>query len=133
MIVFLLKKLFSLKIMHVPITKNMVISWVFGTIFGLSVSLLTIDMMQNMPQYKSRWSILDISERGPAQTYHGHAHNHKDLENATGPDEIVVFHKNNESVHKDEDEVARKIAEKVRVLCWVMTQPLNHKSKVQSY
>ena len=115
--------------MNVQITKNMVISWVFGTIFGLSISLLTIDMTQNMPQYKSQWSIFYNSVRGQAQTYHGH----KDLENAKGPDEIVVFHKNNESVHKDEDEVARKIAEKVRVLCWVMTQPQNHKSKVQSY
>ena len=49
-----------------------------------------------------------------------------------GPNEIVVFHNTKESVfHKDEDGIARELAEKVKVLCWVMTQPDNHKSKVQ--
>lgn len=28
-----------------------------------------------------------------------------------------------------EDEVARELKEKVRVLCWVMTGPSNHKTK----
>ena len=103
------------------------ISWVFGSIFGVSVSLLLIHMDQN---YKSQWHLFYKSERGPPSAFHGHAHSHKDLENAEGPDEVVEFHKGNSSVHKDEDVVAREMAEKVRVLCWVMTQPANHKSKV---
>ena len=113
--------------MYVPITKNIMISWVFGSIFGVSVSLLLIHMNQN---YKSQWSLFYKSERGPPSVFQGHAHSHKDLENAKGPDEIVEFHNGNKSVHKDEDVVAREMAKKVRVLCWVMTQPMNHKSKV---
>ena len=100
-------------------TKNMVISWFFGCIFGLSVSLFTVDMMTN---YK-------IGRATPSPS-HNYAHSHKDLENSEGPDEIMVFHNKNESIHDDDDVVARKMAEKVRVLCWVMTQPENHKSKV---
>ena len=49
-----------------------------------------------------------------------------------GPNEIVVFHNTKESVyHKDEDGITRDLAEKVKVLCWVMTQPGSHKSKVK--
>ena len=113
--------------MYVPITKNIMISWVFGSIFGVSVSLLLIHMNQN---YKSQLSLFYKSERGPPSAFQGHAHSHKDLENVEGPDEVVEFHNGNTSVHKDEDLVAREMAEKVRVLCWVMTQPKNHKSKV---
>ena len=106
-------------------TKDMVISWFFGCIFGLSVSLFTVDVMSN---YK--FSLFYKSERGTPVSSHNHAHSHMDLEDAEGPDEIVVFHNKNESGHEGEDVVARKMAEKVRVLCWVMTQPENHKSKV---
>ena len=49
----------------------------------------------------------------------------------TGPEEIVIFHSSNESIHKDEDIVARELAQKVKVLCWIMTQPDNHKGKVR--
>ena len=106
-------------------TKNMGLSWFFGFIFGLSVSLFTIDAMSN---YKL--SLYYKSERETSSPSHNHAHSHEDLKNAEGPDEIVVFHNKNESVHEDDDVVARKMAEKVRVLCWVMTHPENHKSKV---
>ncbi len=112
--------------MHVPMTKNMIISWFFGCIFGLSVSLFTVDVMSNykFENYKS-----EMKTPHPSQS---HAHSHKDLENAEGPDEIVVFHNKNESAHKDDDLVAKNMEENVRVLCWVMTQPANHKSKVQN-
>ena len=86
-------------------TKNMVISWFFGCIFGLSVSLFTVDMMTN---YK-------IGRATPSPS-HNYAHSHKDLENSEGPDEIMVFHNKNESVHEDDDVVARKMADKVKVL-----------------
>ena len=112
--------------MLVPISKHTVVGWVFGSIFGLSVSLLTINLIQH-PNYK--WSILHKSDKS---AFHGHAHSHRDLEDEVGPDDIVVFHKN-DSVHhhKDEDLVAREMAGRVRVLCWVMTQPENHRSKVR--
>ena len=99
--------------MHIPISKNTVIAWIIGSIFGLLVSLLLFD---------------NISERGTKNS--SHAHSHEDLLYEEGPDGIPEFH--NESVHKGEDLVAKKLAESVRVLCWIMTQPKNHKSKVQN-
>ena len=42
----------------------------------------------------------------------------------------VVLHSKDEEAHKDEDDVAGELSEKVRVLCWIMTAPQNHKSKV---
>ena len=100
------------------------ISWFFGFIFGLSVSLFTVDVMSN---YKLS---LYLSGKETSSPFLNHAHSHEDLQNAEGPDENVVFHNKSESFHEDDDVVARKMAEKVRVLCWVMTQPENHKSKV---
>ena len=37
----------------------------------------------------------------------------------------------NTSVNKDEDLEASEMTEQVRVLCWIMTQPQNHKIKVK--
>ena len=99
--------------MHIPISKNTVIAWIIGSIFGLLVSLLLFD---------------NISERGTQNS--SHAHSHGDLKDAKGPDRIPEFPSKNKS--KGEDLVAKKLAESVRVLCWIMTQPKNHKSKVQN-
>ena len=119
--------------MRVPISKDIVITFAIGCIFGLSVSLFTINMTQYLPNYnrnilrllQSQWFHYKI------RPSHGHAHSHEDLEDAEGPNDVVMFHQMNESTHhKDEDWLARQLAEKVKVLCWVMTQPKNHKSKV---
>ena len=112
--------------MNLPISKNKLIFLVFGSIFGLLMSMLTKKMFLDMFQ----WSLYYKSERDIPMLSYNHAFSHKDLQDTEGPDEIVVFHKKNESVHKDMNLVARKLAEKVRVLCWIMTQPDNHKSKV---
>ena len=120
--------------MQVPISKNIVIALVIGFIFGLSVSLFTISKTQYLPSYsrnilrslQSQWSQYSNSD----QAHLSHAHSHEELEDAEGPEEILVFHNTNDSVHREEDGVARQLAERVRVLCWVMTQPKNHKSKV---
>ena len=36
-----------------------------------------------------------------------------------------------EGAHQGEDKLAAELAEKVKVLCWVMTGPSNHKAKVR--
>ena len=122
--------------MQVPISMNIKIALVIGFILGLSVSLFTftISKTQYLPSYsrnilrslQSQWSQYSNSDPG----HLSHAHSHEELEDAEGPEEILVFHNTNSSVHREEDEVARQLAERVRVLCWVMTQPKNHKSKV---
>ncbi|XP_067003097.2 glycoprotein-N-acetylgalactosamine 3-beta-galactosyltransferase 1 isoform X1 [Anabrus simplex] len=59
-------------------------------------------------------------------------HQHSDLDNIAGPNlESFGFHDADEEPHKDEDIVARKMAEEVRVLCWVMTSPKNHEQKAR--
>ena len=42
----------------------------------------------------------------------------------------VLLHSKDEEAHKDEDDVASELSEKVRVLCWIMTAPQYHKSRV---
>lgn len=116
--------------MPVPISRSKVIMvFVIGSIFGLLLSLLTINKAQYLQNYEN--PILR-SFMFHYNSCHAHAHGHEDLEDAEGPDEVVLFHEGKESVyHKDEDGMARELAEKVKVLCWVMTQPNNHKSKVK--
>ena len=41
------------------------------------------------------------------------------------------YNKNTKSVNRDEDLISRDMTEQVRVLCWIMTGPENHKSKVK--
>ena len=43
------------------------------------------------------------------------------------------YNKQNTSVNRDEDLDAGEMVEQVRVLCWIMTQPQNHKIKVNKY
>ncbi|XP_063233285.1 glycoprotein-N-acetylgalactosamine 3-beta-galactosyltransferase 1-like [Bacillus rossius redtenbacheri] len=59
-------------------------------------------------------------------------HHHSDMEDATLPEMVSVgSHNHDEEFHKDEDLVARQLARKVRVLCWVMTSPSNHEKKAR--
>ena len=58
------------------------------------------------------------------------AHDHEDIKFAEGPTTEVVFHSEEEEAHKGEDLVAKEIAKEVRILCWIMTGPQNHQSKV---
>ena len=115
--------------MNVIISKTTTLAFIIGLIFGLSVSLLKIELQ--VPNYKPQSSFFYKSERGSSSLTNGHAHSHRNLQDVDGPEEILVFHKKNESVHRDEQLVARTLSEKVRVLCWIMTQPDNHKSKVR--
>ena len=47
------------------------------------------------------------------------------MEGVSGPEREVVFHS------REEDKLAAELAEKVKVLCWVMTGPTNHQAKVR--
>ena len=61
------------------------------------------------------------------------AHEHSELEEAAGPVTDVVFHSDHEEAHKGEGAVAAELAQQVKVLCWIMTGPKNHESKVIFY
>lgn len=68
---------------------------------------------------------------GGAPIYSADPHVHVDSDDA-GPDRPMAFHgADDEFHHKDEDRVARLLQKRVRVLCWVMTNPANHVRKAK--
>ena len=54
---------------------------------------------------------------------------HSELKGVSGPVREVVFHSKEEEAHQGEDKLAVTV-EKVKVLCWIMTGPQNHQTKV---
>ncbi|ODN02438.1 Glycoprotein-N-acetylgalactosamine 3-beta-galactosyltransferase 1 [Orchesella cincta] len=67
---------------------------------------------------------------------HGHkhedehdSHSHAASENEAGPSKEVSEHEPDEDMHKGADIEAQTLAKEVRVLCWIMTTPDNHKKK----
>ncbi|ROT83889.1 putative glycoprotein-N-acetylgalactosamine 3-beta-galactosyltransferase 1-like isoform X1 [Penaeus vannamei] len=67
----------------------------------------------------------------PPHSVENHAHNHEDLENAAGPLGSVSMHSIHEAHHAGESVEAEQLKGKVRVLCWVMTNPKNHEKKAR--
>ncbi|CAG2056678.1 unnamed protein product [Timema podura] len=67
-------------------------------------------------------------KRRVAQPYD--PHHHSDLENVENiPVGSMGEHSSDEEFHKDEDLVAREMAQKVRVLCWIIDQPQEPQKK----
>lgn len=61
---------------------------------------------------------------------HGDPHVGHDLYDAIGPEGDVGFHEINDDTHAHENTtVARQLFNEVRILCWIMTSPKNHKKK----
>ena len=75
--------------------------------------------------------LIRTENREPRGVQHPHdPHDHSELEGVSGPVREVVFHNKEEEAHQGEDNLAAELAEKVKVLCWVMTGPKNHQAKV---
>ncbi|CAG0898583.1 unnamed protein product [Darwinula stevensoni] len=60
------------------------------------------------------------AERGPILT-------HREV----GPEAVIGDHSQHERAHRGEGELAEEISKKVRILCWIMTQPANHETKAK--
>ncbi|KZC04610.1 Glycoprotein-N-acetylgalactosamine 3-beta-galactosyltransferase 1 [Dufourea novaeangliae] len=103
--------------------RHFVLTLIAGVIFGFFSAWLLITTTRDVP-YTFNWFTGGLtSSRDP--------HHYSELESEVGPDTEVKFHSEYEDFHKGEDEVARDLAKKVRVLCWIMTGPKNHQSKAQ--
>lgn len=61
---------------------------------------------------------------------HGDPHVGHDLYDAVGPESEVGFHEIHDETHTYENTtVAKQLYNDVKILCWIMTNPKNHKKK----
>ncbi|XP_057321015.1 glycoprotein-N-acetylgalactosamine 3-beta-galactosyltransferase 1-like [Microplitis mediator] len=102
--------------------RRFVLTLATGMIFGFFSACLLITATKDVPHMLS-WMPGRSSLRDP--------HHYSELDNELGPNVEVNFHGNDEDFHKGEDKVAQEMAKKIRVLCWVMTNPKNHQTKAR--
>jgi len=76
-----------------------------------------------------------VHQDGHGHAPHGHAHNHDEMEKILAESEAIQTdvsqHSPEEWTHKGEAEAAKALADKVRVLCWVMTSPETFETKAK--
>lgn len=59
-------------------------------------------------------------------------HSSHDMKDLIGPELSPGEHRDDEEFHKMEDSsIADEMARRVRILCWVMTGPINHEKKAR--
>jgi len=117
------------------VSRPTVVALCVGFVFGLSVSYVFINTQSFtyngdfLKELQSQWET--FSRRGSEIKDMHDAHDHSDIKDAKGPEKDVIFHSSDEEAHKGEDVVAQALAQNVRVLCWIMTQPANHQAKAK--
>lgn len=105
------------------ISRNFVLTLGTGMFCGFFSFYLLNSTVTVHPHY--------IEGISPPRDVEGHAHSHAELENAAGPLASVSMHSNNELHHAGEATQAEDLRDKVRVLCWIMTNPKNHEKKAR--
>ena len=76
--------------------------------------------------------LIRTENREPRGVHSPHnPHNHSELEGVSGPEGEVLFHSKEEETQKGKNNLISELAEKGKVLCWVMTGPDNHQAKVK--
>lgn len=93
--------------------------------FGVALGFMLAIIMEFSPS-RSGW-LQSSSEYAPM---HGDPHAGHDLYDAIGPDGDVGIHEAHEDTHAYENTtISNQLFNEVRILCWIMTSPSNHKKK----
>uniref|UniRef100_A0A182J4C7 Glycoprotein-N-acetylgalactosamine 3-beta-galactosyltransferase 1 n=1 Tax=Anopheles atroparvus TaxID=41427 RepID=A0A182J4C7_ANOAO len=97
------------------------ITLLFGTVLGFMFATFISSTTVRLPEY--------YRQREPP-TVVSDPHTGNDLREAAGPEQDVGQHGAHEEAHAHENaSLAQQLHREVRILCWVMTNPSNHKKK----
>ncbi|XP_054157710.1 glycoprotein-N-acetylgalactosamine 3-beta-galactosyltransferase 1-like isoform X2 [Oppia nitens] len=114
------------------ISRNFLLTLAMGMTFGFSFAYLLLSVVNYQ---KAGFNGHTLFIPSPLHDDHSHVdsdpHDHHNLDRAIGPSDTVSLHSHDEEFHKDDDLVAKELAKKVRILCWIMTNPTNHEKKAK--
>ncbi|XP_055710130.1 glycoprotein-N-acetylgalactosamine 3-beta-galactosyltransferase 1-like isoform X1 [Phlebotomus papatasi] len=103
--------------------RRSLITLIVGIVVGFSMAAIFISSSTPGRIY---WLPLN----GGTEHKHRDAHTGSDLTDEAGPEVEVRFHGEHDEAHALENKtLSEKLYKEVRVLCWVMTNPANHKKK----
>lgn len=93
--------------------------------FGCAYLLLSVLSVDERASWITRLSRAAFSLSDPSDT-------HWETDDLAGPSRVPSSHGDDEEFHhRDESKVAQELERRVRILCWVMTNPNNHEKKAR--
>ncbi|XP_064456414.1 glycoprotein-N-acetylgalactosamine 3-beta-galactosyltransferase 1-like [Ornithodoros turicata] len=104
-----------------------------GMTFGFGFACLLLGALDERRFWMGNTLVWTSGPPRPRQPFYSAGpHSHVDSDDEAGPDKPLAFHGTDEEFHhKDEDRVAQILKKRVRLLCWVMTNPANHAKKAK--
>ncbi|XP_055594162.1 glycoprotein-N-acetylgalactosamine 3-beta-galactosyltransferase 1-like [Uranotaenia lowii] len=101
------------------------VTLIFGTVLGFMFATFITSNNSRVPSFPEYYH-----SRGSPPPIVSDPHTGHDLKDAAGPEKDVGFHAAHEEAHAHENSsMANQLQREVRVLCWIMTNPSNHKKK----
>ena len=107
-------------------------SFLLGCSVGIFVCLLFMELRWYSQNNECHQVILDDEFASDSEEMHNQTYDSKYWINKTSKHGPVVFNDLDSLYHRGGDRVAKRLAKKIRVLCWVLTQPKNLQTKAQA-